>query len=151
MLLEGGGVNIVGNDRARSAVEVPNPNASEPDNNHVSPLPYQVDEASVSEASAITTSSNASTILNEGVSDDNGGAPKSSDQEIVVAACPSSTGLSAEVTRNETTSVPNAVRSTPVLADPGYPPLGSPPADLMVVNTNGFNPLQHAALRGNPG
>lgn len=32
-----------------------------------------------------------------------------------------------------------------------YPAIGSPPADLMVVNTNGFNPLQHAALRGNPG
>lgn len=32
-----------------------------------------------------------------------------------------------------------------------YPGTGSPPADLMVVNTNGFNPLQHAALRGNPG
>lgn len=32
-----------------------------------------------------------------------------------------------------------------------YPVTGSPSADLMVVNTNGFNPLQHAALRGNPG
>lgn len=40
--------------------------------------------------------------------------------------------------------------STPI-DESMYPGIGSPPADLMVVNTNGFNPLQHAALRGNPG
>lgn len=28
---------------------------------------------------------------------------------------------------------------------------GSPPADMMVANNNGFNVLHHAALRGNPG
>lgn len=37
------------------------------------------------------------------------------------------------------------------IAEVVYPKIGSPSADLMVVNTNGFNPLQHAALRGNPG
>jgi len=41
--------------------------------------------------------------------------------------------------------------NTAVIAEPDYPATGSPPADLMVINTNGFNPLQHAALRGNPG
>lgn len=37
------------------------------------------------------------------------------------------------------------------IAERVYPKIGSPSVDLMVVNTNGFNPLQHAALRGNPG
>lgn len=151
MLLEGGGVNIVTNDRIRLTVEVPNLDGNEQASNHVSPLPYHVEEISTSEASAIIKSSNTSTILHESVSDCNGGIPKTNVHELVVAACPSSVGLSTEVIRNGTTVVPLAENATTTLAEPGYPPLGSPPADLMVVNTNGFNPLQHAALRGNPG
>jgi len=60
------------------------------------------------------------------------------------AACSSSD----ETSKSIETSV-SAI--TTADTDPGFPPIGSPSADLMVVNTNGFNPLQHAALRGNPG
>lgn len=73
-----------------------------------------------------------------------------SGQEDSAAGCSAATTCSSsdETSKSMETSV-NAV----ITADTelGFPVIGSPPADLMVVNTNGFNPLQHAALRGNPG
>lgn len=70
------------------------------------------------------------------------------------SACSSSveTSRSIEMSGSDTPAVASA--ECPVTAnatEPGFPAVGSPSADLMVVNTNGFNPLQHAALRGNPG
>lgn len=68
-------------------------------------------------------------------------------------ACSSSAGTSAVMASGSGTSTTECATTnyTTAISDPVYPIIGSPPADLMVVNTNGFNPLQHAALRGNPG
>jgi len=73
-----------------------------------------------------------------------------SGQDDDVAGCSAATACSSsnETSKSMETSV-SAV--TTADTDLGFPAIGSPPADLMVVNTNGFNPLQHAALRGNPG
>lgn len=53
--------------------------------------------------------------------------------------------------RHSTSAEANKSDTGTIITELDYPAIGSPPADLMVVNTNGFNPLQHAALRGNPG
>ncbi|XP_060860321.1 E3 ubiquitin-protein ligase mind-bomb isoform X1 [Metopolophium dirhodum] len=73
-----------------------------------------------------------------------------SGQEDGAVGCSASTACSSsdETSKSIETSV-SAI--TTADTDPGFPAIGSPSADLMVVNTNGFNPLQHAALRGNPG
>lgn len=73
-----------------------------------------------------------------------------SGQEDGAAGCSAATVCfsSDETSKSMETSV-SAI--TTADTDLGFPAIGSPSADLMVVNTNGFNPLQHAALRGNPG
>lgn len=77
-------------------------------------------------------------------------------QDKAVAGCLASMACSSsaevlEATGNVTTNAEVTECVAATITEPGYPIVGSPPADLMVVNTNGFNPLQHAALRGNPG
>lgn len=65
-----------------------------------------------------------------------------------VAACSSSVETAKSI---ETSAVDTAESQITTATELGFPAIGSPSADLMVANTNGFNPLQHAALRGNPG
>lgn len=65
-----------------------------------------------------------------------------------VAACSSSVETANSI---ETSAVDTAESQITIATELGFPAIGSPSADLMVVNTNGFNPLQYAALRGNPG
>lgn len=72
-----------------------------------------------------------------------------------VNGCSSSAVTSMEAKRSDNT-VAGALKCDSIIEQRSIskyrvPVMGSPPADLMVVNTNGFNPLQHAALRGNPG
>lgn len=75
-------------------------------------------------------------------------------QEEGVAGCSATAACSSSVENAEsieTSAVDTAESQITTATELGFPAIGSPPADLMVVNTNGFNPLQHAALRGNPG
>lgn len=75
-------------------------------------------------------------------------------QEEGVAGCSAAAACSSSVETAksiETSAVDTAESQITTATELGFPAIGSPPADLMVVNTNGFNPLQHAALRGNPG
>lgn len=75
-------------------------------------------------------------------------ASTNSDLNEAIAGC--STAIAGSLFSN--TGVNGSVASEEcTFTELRYPVIGSPPADLMVVNTNGFNPLQHAALRGNPG
>jgi len=67
-----------------------------------------------------------------------------SGQDEVAAGCSTSVEYSPSTGTSEN-------HTAAIIAELDYPATGSPSADLMVVNTNGFNPLQHAALRGNPG
>jgi len=76
-------------------------------------------------------------------------------QEENAAGCSAATVCSSTVETSQsikTNESASATAECPTAnVELGFPAIGSPPADLMVVNTNGFNPLQHAALRGNPG
>jgi len=73
-----------------------------------------------------------------------------SGQESGVAGCSAATACSSSEEPSKSTEISGSGVTT-ADTELGFPAIGSPPADLMVVNTNGFNPLQHAALRGNPG
>uniref|UniRef100_A0A2H8U1G9 RING-type E3 ubiquitin transferase n=1 Tax=Melanaphis sacchari TaxID=742174 RepID=A0A2H8U1G9_9HEMI len=175
MLMEGGGGSIAINNIPSSAVAASVLNGSERPFDRLPPMPVSTNRAITS--SALTNTSNASnTILTANVAasacatlnDDNvenaavtemqkeKSTPSIiSNQEEGAAGCSTATaGSSLETAKSiETSESAVAISESQITSatELGFPAIGSPPADLMVVNTNGFNPLQHAALRGNPG
>lgn len=155
--MEGGGGSIATGNVPLSAVTAAVLRGSERAYDRGSPLLDHIDEINSS-----ATISSTATIPN-----DIAGAAAIVDikkegttvirgQDKAVAGCSASMACSSsadilEASGSITTSVKEKERVATTITEPGYPIVGSPPADLMVVNTNGFNPLQHAALRGNPG
>ncbi|CAH1731639.1 E3 ubiquitin-protein ligase mind-bomb-like isoform X1 [Aphis gossypii] len=167
MLMEGGGGSIVINNIPSSAVVANVMNGCERSYERMlSPLsPVRDLSTSVSRnnsnasntASATNIAASASTtnkndnVENSVVTKVQGEKSASSitnNQEEGVAGCSAVAGCSSSV---ETSAVDTAENQITTATELGFPAIGSPSADLMVVNTNGFNPLQHAALRGNPG
>ncbi|KAE9543487.1 hypothetical protein AGLY_002287 [Aphis glycines] len=167
MLMEGGGGSIVINNIPSSAVVANVMNGCERSYERmlsplspVRDLPTSVlrnNSNASNTASATNIAASASTtnkndnVENSVVTKVQGEKSASSitnNQEEGVAGCSAVAGCSSSV---ETSAVDTAENQITTATELGFPAIGSPPADLMVVNTNGFNPLQHAALRGNPG
>lgn len=154
MLMEGGGGCFVTNNAPSSDVTAAVLNGCERTFDRGRPMPnhVEVNMAAATMNTAATISTTTSVIRDENVasttvaSDVKRGASIASVQEEGAAECSSSTSCSSAVP-----SMTPAKSDTNMNDELRYPVIGSPPADLMVVNTNGFNPLQHAALRGNPG
>lgn len=167
--MEGGGGSIVTNNVASSAVVMAVLNGSEFAYDRGPPMPHRVGETMGYGASKNTTAATintaASVIQDENtasamvVLDNKRDALIASDQDegatggSSTAPCSSAvSSMTMEMNVPDTCQASTSAEcATNINAEPGYPAIGSPPADLMVVNTNGFNPLQHAALRGNPG
>lgn len=141
--MEGGGGEFFTNNTASCTLTTTAPNESEHVYNCGSPHSDQILEATRI-AAVVQDVNNAIPVFKNG----NEGST-TSDINEAAKICSSSAVKSTEVNRSEKTVV-GAVKCASSI-DLKYPVIGSPPADLMVVNTNGFNPLQHAALRGNPG
>lgn len=151
--MEGGGGGIATGNIPLSAITAAVLNGSERAYDRGSPLPDHIEETMTS----VATSSTAE------ISSDIAGAAalvnvKKEEMIITrvldkdVAGCSTSIACSSSTGMLEASgSVEVAECAAATITELGYPIVGSPPADLMVVNTNGFNPLQHAALRGNPG
>jgi ankyrin repeat protein len=168
MLMEGGGGCIVTNNIPSSTVTAAVLNGSERAFDRGQPMPNHV-EVTVAPAAtntvAATISNTASVNRDENAtsttvtSDIKRGVSIASGQNEDATGCSASVSCSSAVPSMamEMNLSDHCKASTPaecatnMNAELGYPAIGSPPADLMVVNTNGFNPLQHAALRGNPG
>lgn len=170
MLLEGGGGSIVTSNIPSSAVAANVMSGCEHGYDLSIPRSPTTVEAMTSSTS-MNNSNAASTILTSNIAVSASLTPKDnnvanaittkvgnekstsstmSSQENCVAGCSTVTACSSsEKPSNSTETSGSGV--TTADTEPGFPAIGSPPADLMVVNTNGFNPLQHAALRGNPG
>lgn len=152
MLMEGGGGGIVAGNVPSSVMATAVVSGSECAYNQGSSMTN--DNNVAAESTDITKTNLAMFENDKGVPTINGSedAAYSSSTGVV---CTSSSGKSSVVmdtSGDGITTIKCATNNyTTATSDPGYPVIGSPAADLMVVNTNGFNPLQHAALRGNPG
>lgn len=169
MLLEGGGGGFVISNVPSSAVTSNVLSGCERAYDRSFPRPPSTDQATTSSAS-MNDSNTASTILTTSIAASTSVTPKDNNvanaamievenekrtssimggQEDGAVGCAATACSSSEETSKSIGTSGSAV--TTADTEPGFPAIGSPPADLMVVNTNGFNPLQHAALRGNPG
>ncbi|XP_060848380.1 uncharacterized protein LOC132927810 isoform X2 [Rhopalosiphum padi] len=181
MLMEGGGGSIVTSNIPSSAVAANVLSGCERAYDRLPPVPVSIGRAMTSSAlrdnsnvsdTVLTTNvaANACATLKDDnvanaaiteVQNEKSGSSVISNQEEGAAGCSTATACSSaiacssgetaksiETSENAVAAVENQVTTATEL---GFPAIGSPSADLMVVNTNGFNPLQHAALRGNPG
>lgn len=149
--MEGGGGIVTGN--VQSSVMATNVvSGSECAYDQGSPVTNDNDV--VIESTDSTTNNLAMIENDKGVPITNG-SEEAAYSSSVGAVCSSSSGMSSVVLDTSDDGIKTTKCATDnyssAISDPGYPVIGSPAADLMVVNTNGFNPLQHAALRGNPG
>jgi len=163
MLLEGGGGSIVTSNIPSSAVAANVLSGCEHGYDLLYPRSPTTVEAMASSTSMDNSTSNIAVSASLTPKDNNVanaittkvGYEKStssilSGQENFVAGCSTVTACSSSEEPSKSTETSGSGVTT-ADTEPGFPAIGSPPADLMVVNTNGFNPLQHAALRGNPG
>lgn len=158
MLMEGGGGNIITNNLSLSVAATGVMMANELIYDHISPVLGGVKEPTVSSMMRSIPSKSSSLIVQENnvctaVVANNNEAAIITDSigAAGVSGCSTSSIHSALMDSEVMCKSNNSVKdvNNPI-TEPVYPAIGSPPADLMVVNTNGFNPLQHAALRGNP-
>jgi len=168
--MEGGGGSIVINNIPSSAVVANVMNGCERSYERMLPplppgrdLPTSVlrnNSNASNTVSATNIAASATTNKNDNVEnsvvtkvqDEKSASSITNNQEEGVAGCSGVAACSSSVeTAQETSAVDTAESQITTATELGFPAIGSPPADLMVVNTNGFNPLQHAALRGNPG
>lgn len=149
--MEGGGGGIVASNVLSSVVATTALNGSECVYNQGCPITNNNDVVTASTDTIVPTLT--MTENDKGVPITNG-SEETTYCSSMGAACSSSGRPSVvmDTSGDSITTTKCATNNyTAAISDPGYPVIGSPAADLMVVNTNGFNPLQHAALRGNPG
>lgn len=151
--MEGGGGGIVTGNVPSSVMATAVVSGSEFPYNQGSPM---TNDINVAAASTDITTTTLAMIENDKSVPTTKGSEEAAYNSSVGAVSSSSSGKSSVVmdtSGDVITTMKCATNNytTAVTSDPGYPVIGSPAADLMVVNTNGFNPLQHAALRGNPG
>lgn len=158
MLMEGGGGSIITNSLSLSVAATGVRMGNEFIYDRTSPLLGGVKEPTVSPMMRSIPSKSSSLIVQENnistavVANNNEAAIITDSIGAGVSGCSTALTHSAIMDSELMCKSNNSVKdvNNPI-TEPVYPAIGSPPADLMVVNTNGFNPLQHAALRGNPG
>lgn len=157
MLMEGGGGSIVINNLPLSAVAAAVLNGSERAYDRSSPLLDNAkEEATVLSLTRNTTMTSTTSVVHDNtnvIAAAVDGKQKgiTHEQDEAASNCSAVMGASCSFMSSAEVCGSSSKVAECAITEPGFPAIGSPPADLMVVNTNGFNPLQHAALRGNPG